>query len=83
MINGFRMYLHGGYWYFVDYPQAFPLRASRPYYRTGGVPGIFVKWFGVMSLIAGTGFMFGEGAGFVVSAAFLVSFGIFGAVAST
>jgi hypothetical protein len=80
MINGYRMYLHGGLWYYVDYPQAPPVRASHPHYRTGGIPGIVFKFVGVISLIVGICLMFGDGPEFIVPAAFLLTIGVFGTV---
>src|ERR1044071_1161112 len=53
MIDGYRMYLQGGYWYFVDFPTAPPRRASRQHYRTGGTAGTLLKVFGVLSFLAG------------------------------
>ncbi len=78
MINGYRMYLHGNYWYYVDYPQAPPLKAARTYYRTGGTAGRVAKILGVMLLITGIGLMFGDGTGFVVGGAFCLALGLFG-----
>lgn len=81
MIDGYRMYLHtNGDWYYVDHPGVPPLRAARPHYRTGGVPGILFKIIGVMSLIAGIGMMFGEEDGFVIAGAFLLTIGLFGTI---
>jgi hypothetical protein len=80
-LNGYRMYLHeSGYFYYVDHPDAAPVRASRHVYRTGGVLGMFAKVFGVISLIAGIGLMFGEGAAFIAPGAILISLGLFGTV---
>lgn len=77
-INGYRMYLHGGYWYFVDYPNQPPLQAARNYYRTGGGLGVVAKVFGVIFLITGIGMMFGDGVGFIVAGALFLTLGIFG-----
>jgi hypothetical protein len=81
-INGYRMYLHGNYWYYVDYPNATPLKASRNYYRTGGSAGTLFKVFGTLLFFLGIGLMFGDGIGFILPGAFCVSIGIF-AVAMT
>lgn len=80
MINGYRMYLHGSYWYYVDYPDATPLKASRSYHRTGGGWGIVAKVFGPILLLGGIGLMFGESAGFLFSGALLTTLGLFGTV---
>jgi hypothetical protein len=78
MINGYRMYLHGGYWYFVDYPYTTPLRASRRYHRTGGGLGILAKIMGTLLFFLGIGLMFGHEDGFIIAGAFCMAFGIFG-----
>lgn len=80
MINGYRMYLRGDYWYYVDYPYASPLRAARAYHRTGGGWGIVAKVFGPILLLGGIGLMFGESAGFLVTGALLTTLGLFGTV---
>ena len=81
MINGYRMYLaEPGYWYFVDHPDWLPLRASRRHYRTGGIPGVLFKWFGVMALIAGIGLMFGDTGGFIAAGSILLTLGLFGTI---
>lgn len=78
MINGYRMYLHSGFWYYVDFPYLAPLQASCQQYRTGGTPGAFFKFIGVIALIAGIGLMFGDGIAFIFPGALLLTLGIFG-----
>lgn len=80
MINGYRMYLSGSYWYYVDYPYATPLKASRNYYRTGGGWGIVAKVFGPILFLLGAGLMLGDSTAFIVSGAFCLTFGLFGTV---
>jgi hypothetical protein len=78
MINGYRMYLHGGYWYFVDYPHVPPLRAGRPHYRTGGGLGIFFKIMGTLLFLTGIGAMMVDDTASMIIGAFFAAFGIFG-----
>lgn len=80
MINGYRMYLSGGYWHFLDYPAASPLPAARSYHRTGGGRGTLAKVFGPILLLAGIGLMFGGSAGLLVLGALFTTLGLFGTV---
>jgi hypothetical protein len=80
MINGYRMYLSGNYWYYVDYPDALPQPAWRPHHRTGGGVGIAFKIVGTLLFITGILLMFGEGIEFILPGALCIGLGIFGFV---